>query len=70
MFAVAEVYIGYDVDNAAIGFLRQTLVLTAVAGLHVEDGDMETLSGDSTQAGVGIAEDKQRIGLDVDHQFV
>lgn len=43
---IAEVYVGDDVYNAAVGFLRQTFVLATIAGLHVEDRNMQTLGGD------------------------
>ena len=70
VLAVAEVYVGYDVDDAAVGLLGEAFVLAAVAGLHVEDGDVEALGGDGAQAGVGVAEDEQRVGLYVGHELV
>lgn len=47
---VAEVDIGYDIDYAAVGLLRQALVLTAVASLHVEDRYVQTLGRNGAQA--------------------
>lgn len=67
---IAEVHVGDDVHDAAVGLLGQTLVLAAVASLHVEDGDVQTLGCDGRQAGVGVAEDEQRVGSDVYHQLV
>ena len=67
---VAEVDVGDDVDDAAVGFLWQTFVFAAVAGLHMEDGDMEAFGCDGAQAGVGVAEDEQRVRLYGGHQFV
>ena len=50
MRRVAEVDIGYDIDYAAVGLLRQALVLTAVASLHVEDRYVQTLGRNGAQA--------------------
>ncbi len=70
MFAIGKVDIGDDVDNAAIGFLRQTLVLASVASLHVEDGDVESLGADDAQTRIGVAQDKHSIWLYLYHQLV
>ena len=43
VLAVGHVDVGDDVHDAAVGLFWQTLVLTAVASLHVENGDMQTL---------------------------
>ena len=43
MLAVCHVDVGDDVDDAAVGLLGQALVLAAVAGFHVEDGDVQAL---------------------------
>ena len=47
---VAEVDIGYDIDYTAVGLLRQALVLAAVARLHMEDGYVQPLGRNGTQA--------------------
>ena len=70
VLGVGQVDVGDHVDDAAVGLLGQALVLAAVARLHVEDGDVEPLGRDSGQAAVGVAQDKQRVGLDLDHQLV
>ena len=70
VLGVAEVDVGDDVDNAAVGLFGQALVLAAVAGLHMEDGDVQALGSDGAQARVGVAEDEQRVGPDVGHQLV
>ena len=67
---VGQVDVGDHVDDAAVGLLGQALVLAAVAGLHVEDGDVQALGRDGGQAAVGVAQDQQRVGLDLDHQLV
>ena len=48
----------------------EALVLAAVAGLHVEDGDVQALGGDGRQARVGVAQDEERVGLRGDHELV
>lgn len=70
VLGVGQVDVGDHVDDAAVGLLGQALVLAAVAGLHVEDGDVEPLGRDGGQAAVGVAQDQQRVGLDLDHELV
>ena len=70
MLTVAQVDVGDDVDYAAVGFFGKTFVFAAIAGFHVEDGDVKAFGGDGTQAGVGVAEDEQGVGPDVGHEFV
>ena len=70
MLGVGHVHIGDDVHDAAVGLLRQTLVLAAVTGLHVEDGNMQTLGPDDAQAAVGVAQHQHGVRLDGDHQLV
>ena len=70
VLGVGQVDVGDHVDDAAVGLLGQALVLAAVARLHVEDGDVQALGRDGGQAAVGIAQDQQRVGLDLDHQLV
>ena len=70
MLGVGQVDVGDHVDDAAVGLLGQALVLAAVARLHVEDGDVEPLGRDGGQAAVGVAQDQQGVGLDLDHELV
>lgn len=70
VFGVAQVHIGDDVHDAAIGLLGQALVLAAVAGLHMEDGDVQPLSADDAEAGVGVPQHQHGIGLQFHHQVV
>lgn len=70
VLGVGQVDVGDHVDDAAVGLLGQALVLAAVARLHVEDGDVQALGSDGGQAAVGVAQDEQRVGLDLDHQLV
>lgn len=70
VLGVGKVDIGDHVDDAAVGLLGQALVLAAVAGLHVEDGDVQALGRDGGQAAVGVAQDEQRVGLHLHHEPV
>lgn len=70
VLGVGQVDVGDNVDDTAVGLLGQALVLAAVARLHVEDGDVEPLGRDGGKAAVGVAQDQQRVGLDLDHELV
>ena len=70
VLGVGHIHIGDDVHDAAVGLLRQALVLAAVAGLHVEDGDVQPLGADDAEAGVGVAQHQHGIGLHLHHQLV
>ena len=70
VLAVGHVHVGDDVHDAAVGLLGQALVLAAVAGLHVEDGDVQPLGPDDAEAAVGVAQHQHGIGLGGDHQLV
>ena len=70
VLAVGHIHVGDDVHNAAVGLLGQALVLAAVAGLHVEDGDVQALGTNDAEAAVGIAQDEDGIGPRLDHQLV
>ena len=67
---VGKVDVGDHVDDASVGLLGQALVLAAVARLHVEDGDVQALGRDGGQAAVGVAQDQQGVGLNLDHELV
>ena len=61
---ICHVHIGDDIHDSAVGLLRQTFVLAAVACFHVEDGDVQTLCANHAQAGVGVAKYEHAIGLE------
>ena len=67
---VAQVHVGDNVHDAAVGLLRQALVLAAVAGFHVEDGDVQPLGPDDAEAGVGVTQHQDGVGLQFHHQVV
>lgn len=67
---VGHIHVGDDIDDTAVGLLGQALVLAAVAGLHVENGDMESLGSDDAEAAVGVAKDQYAIGLGLGEEFV
>ena len=70
VLGVGQVDVGDHVDDAAVGLLGQALVLAAVARLHVEDWDVQALGRDGGKAAVGVAQDKERVGLHLDHEPV
>ena len=70
VLGIAHVHIGDVVHNAAVGLLGQALVKAAVAGLHVEDGDVQPLGADGRKAAVGVAQNQQRVGFLLHHQGV
>ena len=70
MLRVRHIHIRNNIDDATVGLLGQALVLTAVASLHVEDGDMQALGTNHAQTGVGIAQHQHSIGLGLDHHLI
>ena len=67
---IAQVHVGNNVHDAAVGLLRKALVLAAVAGFHVEDGNVQPLGPDDAEAGVGIPQHQDGVGLQFHHQVV
>ena len=67
---VGHVHVGDDIDDTAVGLLGQALVLAAVAGLHVKNGDMESLCSDDTEATVGVAKNQYAVGLGLGEELV
>ena len=67
---VGHIHVGDDIDDTAVGLLGQALVLAAVASLHVEDRNMETLGSDDAEAAVGVAKDQYAVGLGLGEEFV
>lgn len=67
---VGHIHVGDDINNTAVGLLGQALVLAAVAGLHVENGDMESLGSDNAEAAVGVAKDQYAVGLGLGEELV
>ena len=70
MLRIAEVHIGNDVHNTAVGLLRQALVKAAVTCLHMEDGDMQTFCAYHAQAGVRVSQHQHGIRFHLHHQLV
>lgn len=67
---IGHVHVGNDIDDTAVGLLGQALVLAAVAGLHVENGDMESLCSDNAEAAIGVAKNQYAIGLGLGEELV
>lgn len=70
VLGISHVHIGDDIHDAAVGLLRQALILAAVAGFHVEDGNVQPLGPNDAQAAVGVAQHQHSVRLDGDHQLV
>ena len=70
MLGIAYIDVADDVNDATVSLLRQTLVLAAVAGFHVEDRNVQTLCADDTQTAVGITKHRHGVGLNFHHQFI
>ena len=56
VFAIRKIDIAHVIDDLSIDLLRSALVETAIAGLHVENGDLQPLGRDHRKAAVGVAE--------------
>ena len=70
VLTVRQIHVTDDVHNTAVGLLRQALVLAAVAGLHMEDGDVQPLGADDAEAGVSVPQHQNGVGLQLRHQVV
>ena len=70
VLGVAHVHVGDVVDDAAVRLLGKALVEAAVAGLHVEDGDVQALRRDGGEAAVRVAQDQERVGPHAGEAFV
>ena len=67
---IGHIHVGDDIDDTAVGLLGQALVLAAVAGLHVENGDMESLGSDDAEATVGVAKNQYAVRLGLGKELV
>ena len=67
---IGHIDIGDNVYNTAVRLLRQALILATVAGLHVEDRDVQPLRSDDRETGVRVTQHQNSIGFDLRHQLV
>lgn len=67
---IGKVDVRDDVHDAAVRLLRKALILAAVARLHMENRDVQTLRRDRRKTGIGISENKECIGLNGRHQLI
>lgn len=67
---IGHIHVGDDIDDTAVGLLGQTLVLAAVASLHVEDGNVKSLGSDNAETAVGVAKDQYAVGLGLGEELV
>ena len=70
MLRIAEVYVRDNIHYASVCLLGEALVLAAVAGFHVEDGNVQTFCRNRRQAGVCVAKNQQGVGVDGRHKLV
>ena len=70
MLGVGHVDIGDDIYDSAVGLFREAFVLATVAGLHVEDGDVEALGSNDAKAAVSITKNEDCIRLGLIEEFV
>src|SRR5690554_6628931 len=68
--AVGQVDVCRVVHNAAVDLLRHPHIKAAVAGFHVEGGNLAALGGNHRHAAVGIAQYQQGFRLNVGQHFV
>ena len=61
MFSINEIEIGNMINDPPVNLLRDIEVETAVAGLHMEDGNMQPLGHIGREAGIGVTKDKKCI---------
>ena len=62
MFGVAQVDIADVVHDAAVDLLRHAHIEAAVAGFHMEDGDLAAFGRNHGQATVRVAQHQNRLG--------
>lgn len=70
MLGVGEIDVRDDVHDAAVRLLRQALVFAAVAGLHVENRNVEPFCPDDTQTTVGVAKNEYGIRFGCSEKLV
>ena len=63
MLGIGQVDVTDVVDDLAVDHLADVPVPTAVARLHVEDGNLQPLCADGGQGAVGVTQDEDGIGL-------
>ena len=67
---VAQVHVGDHVHDPAVGLLRQALVLAAIAGLHMKQGDVQPLGADGGEAGVGVTQHQIALRLQFGQKLI
>lgn len=67
---IGHIHVGDDIDDTAVGFLGQALVLAAVTSLHVEDRNVKSLRSDDAEAAIGVAKDQYAVGLGLGEELV
>ena len=59
VFGISHVHVVDDIDDAAVRLFGEAFVLATVARFHVENRNVQALSGNRRKATVGVAENQQ-----------
>jgi len=70
LLGISHVDITYYVNNATVRLFGQTLVLAAIASLHVENGDVQSFCPDDGEARVCVAKHEHGVGSRLHHQLI
>lgn len=70
MLGVGEIDVRDDVHDTAVRLLRKAFVFAAVAGLHVENRNVEPFCPDDTQTAVGVAKNEYGIRFGCSEKLV
>ena len=70
MLGVGEIDVRDDVHDTAVRLLRKAFVFAAVAGLHVENRNVEPFCPDDTQTTVGVAKNEYGIRFGCSEKLV
>ena len=70
MLGISHIHVGNYINDSSVRLFGQTLVLAAVAGFHMENGNMQSFRGNRRKAGIGVSENKKSIGFYLSHKFI
>ena len=70
VLGISHIHVRNNIHYTAVCLFRQTLVLAAVARLHMEYRYMKSLCRYCGEAGVCVAEYQKCVGLNITHQLI
>ena len=70
MLTVSHIHIADDIHDATVSLFWQTLVLTTITCFHVENGDMQALCTNHTQAAISITKNQHSIRFGLYHYLI